>query len=466
MLDSESLNALAERLSPGAVLTDPDLLESYRQDWSFDPESGTPAVVVRAADTADVQEVLRFAVDHGVPVVPRGAGTSVVGGSTAIDGAITLSLERMTTISVDRESRTAVVEPGAATADVKGAAADVGLFYPPDPSSLEICSIGGNVATNAGGPCCAKYGVTSDYVLGLTVVLADGSAVELGGTRVKDSPGLALTKLFVGSEGTLGVITSVTLRLVPRPASPHTLVAYFPHMSDAAAAAQDIAAALSPSQLEIMDSAAIGLAEDFLRMDLDRTAGALLIARSDAGLGAPGEIDTMQKACKSHGAADVFATDDEFEGEVFDRPRHAIYEALEQVGALISDDVAVPLRHLGELTDGLAAIAERHGTTIVSCTHAADELTHPVLGYPHGDDAAAVAAAAARSEIHELVVALGGTVPTEYGIGRHKRAALAAALSPELLALNRRIKHAVDPTGILNPKVLVSALGETGGRAG
>lgn len=209
MLDSESLNALAERLSPGAVLTDPDLLESYRQDWSFDPESGTPAVVVRAADTADVQEVLRFAVYHGVPVVPRGAGTSVVGGSTAIDGAITLSLERMTTISVDRESRTAVVEPGAATADVKEAAADAGLFYPPDPSSFEICSIGGNVATNAGGPCCAKYGVTSDYVLGLTVVLADGSAVELGGTRVKDSPGLALTKLFVGSEGTLGVITSV-----------------------------------------------------------------------------------------------------------------------------------------------------------------------------------------------------------------------------------------------------------------
>ncbi|MFC9518051.1 FAD-binding oxidoreductase [Nocardiaceae bacterium NPDC056970] len=464
MLDSESLNSLAQRLSSGAVLTDPDLLESYRQDWSFDPEAGTPAMVVRAADTADVQEVLRFAVDHGVPVVPRGAGTSVVGGSTAVDGAITLSLERMTAITVDRESRTAVVQPGAATADVKAAAAEAGLFYPPDPSSFEICSIGGNVATNAGGPCCAKYGVTGDYVLGMTVVLADGSAVELGGTRVKDSPGLALTKLFVGSEGTLGVITSVTLRLVPRPASPHTLVAYFPHVSDAAAAARDIVATLRPSQLEIMDGAAVGLAEDFLRMDLDRTAGALLIARSDAGLGARGEIDAMQKACESSSATDVFSTDDAFEGELFDRPRHAIYEALEKVGALISDDVAVPLRRLAELTDGLAAIAQRRGTTIVSCTHAADELTHPVLGYPLGDDAAAAAAAAASSEIHELVRRLGGTVPAEYGIGRQKRTALAAALSPDLLALNRRIKNAVDPTGILNPEVLIPPLDEPDSR--
>ncbi|WP_430334366.1 FAD-binding oxidoreductase [Rhodococcus sp. ACT016] len=466
MLDSETLNSLAQRLSPGAVLTDPDLLESYRQDWSFDPDAGTPAAVVRAADTADVQEVLRFAVENGVPVVPRGAGTSVVGGSTAIDGAITLSLERMSAITVDRASRTAVVGPGAVTVDVKSAAAAAGLFYPPDPSSFEICSIGGNVATNAGGPCCTKYGVTSDYVLGMTVVLADGSAVELGGTRVKDSPGLALAKLFVGSEGTLGVITSITLRLVPQPAAPHTLVAYFPHMSDAAAASQDITAALRPSQLEIMDNAAVNVAEDFLRMDLDRTAGALLIARSDAGAAAESELSAMQRMCESRGATAVFATDDRFEGELFDRPRHAIYEALEKVGALISDDVAVPVQRLSELTDGLAAIAERHRTTIVSCTHAADELTHPVLSYPHGDESAATAAAAARGEIHELVAALGGTVPTEYGVGRRKRAVLAAGLSPELLALNRRIKQAVDPTNILNPKVLISSLDEPPQRVG
>lgn len=455
MLGIEALNTLAQRLSPGALLTDPDLLESYRQDWSFDPDSGTPAAVVRAASRADVQEVLRFANEHGVPVVPRGAGTSVVGGSTAVDGAITLSLEKMTAIAVDRASRTVVVEPGALTIDIKAAAEAAGLFYPPDPSSYEICSIGGNVATNAGGPCCGKYGTTGDYVLGMTVVLADGSAVELGGTRVKDSPGLALTKLFVGSEGTLGVTTSITLRLVPQPSSPHTLVAYFARMREAAAASQAIAAALRPSQLEIMDNAAVNVAEDFLRMDLDRTAGALLIACSDANAAAESEIAMMESICEDHSATAVFATDDRFEGELFDRPRHAIYEALEKVGVVISEDVAVPLQLLSELTDGLATIAERHRTTIVSCTHAADELTHPVLSYPHDDESAAVAAAAARTDIHELVAALGGTVPTEYGIGRRKRVALAASLAPELLALNRRIKQAVDPTNILNPNVLI-----------
>ncbi|QBJ96734.1 FAD-binding oxidoreductase [Rhodococcus sp. ABRD24] len=451
----ENLNVLAHRLSPGSLLTDPDLLESYRQDWSFDPDSGTPAAVVRAADRAEVEEVLRFANEYGIPVVPRGSGTSVVGGSTAIDGAITLSLERMTAINVDPASRTAVVEPGALTVDVKLAAAAAGLFYPPDPSSYEICSIGGNVATNAGGPCCAKYGVTSDYVLGMTVVLADGSAVELGGARVKDSPGLALAKLFVGSEGTLGVITSITLRLVPHPSPAHTLVAYFPHMREAAAASHDIAVALRPSQLEIMDNAAVNVAEDFLRMDLDRTAGALLIACSDAGAAAESEVARMEKICEKLNSTAVFKTDDRFEGELFDRPRHAIYEALEKAGVVISDDVAVPNRHLSALTEGLAAIAERNRTTIVSCTHAADELTHPVLSYPHGNESAAVAAAVARREVHELVAALGGTISTEYGIGRQKRAALAASVAPELLSLHRRIKQAIDPSNILNPDVLI-----------
>lgn len=187
MVNVDALNTLAQRLSPGAMITDPDLLKSYRQDWSFDPAAGTPIAVVRASTTADVQETLRFANSHNVPVIPRGAGTSVVGGSTAVDGAITLSLERMKSIRVDVSSRTAIVEPGAITNAVKAAAAREGLHYPPDPSSYEICSIGGNAATNAGGPCCIKYGVTSDYTLGMTVVLPDGSVAELGGKRTKDT---------------------------------------------------------------------------------------------------------------------------------------------------------------------------------------------------------------------------------------------------------------------------------------
>lgn len=276
MVIIDDLNMLAQQLSPGAIITDPDLLQSYRQDWSFDPAAGTPVAVVRASTVSDVQETLRFASIRGIPVVPRGAGTSVVGGSTAIDGAITLSLERMRSIRIDASSRTAVVEPGALTNDVKLAAANEGLHYPPDPSSYEICSIGGNVATNAGGPCCIKYGVTSDYVLGMTVVLSDGSVAELGGNRIKDTPGLALTKLFVGSEGTLGVITELTLRLIPRPPTPHTLAAFFPHMSGAVVAARDITNSMRPSELEILDNAAVKVAEEFLGMELDTEAGALL----------------------------------------------------------------------------------------------------------------------------------------------------------------------------------------------
>ncbi|WP_433605529.1 FAD-binding oxidoreductase [Prescottella agglutinans] len=455
MVNVDDLNMLAQRLSPGAMITDPDLLASYRQDWSFDPGAGMPAAVVRASTASDVQKVLRFANAQRVPVIPRGAGTSVVGGSTAVDGAITLSLERMRSIRIDASSRTAIVQPGAVTNDVKAAAAREGLHYPPDPSSSEMCSIGGNAATNAGGPCCVKYGVTSDYILGMTVVLPDGSIADLGGNRIKDTPGLALTKLFVGSEGTLGVITELTLRLIPQPPTPHTLAAFFPLMSDAVAAARAITDLTRPSELEILDGAAIKVAEEFLDMDLDTDAGALLVGRSDAGSGAEAEMDLMRVHCEKYGATDVFITDDPGEGELFIRPRYAVYEAFEQKGVVIGDDVAVPIDRLPALTDGLADIARRHDTTIVSYTHAADELTHPVLCYPSGDDDAAESASAARREIYELVGTLGGTVTTEYGVGQHKRDTLSHALDPVVVELNRTIKNALDPNQILNPRVLI-----------
>ncbi len=447
--------ALTALLPAGSVITDPAILESYRQDWSFDPNAGTPAAVVRPSDTAQVQAVLQFAAEHELAVVTRGAGTSVVGGSTAADNAITLSMERMTDVRVDAAARIAVVQAGAVTATVKSAAAAEGLFYPPDPSSFEMCSIGGNVATNAGGPCAAKYGITGDYVLAMTVVLADGSVVSLGGPRTKDSPGLPLMRLFIGSEGTLGVITEITLRLVPEPGPPHTLVAFFGTMGDAAAAVQQIASSIRPSQLELMDTAAINIAEDYLRMELDRGAGAMLIARSDAGAAAEHEIEVMEKVSRAYGATDVFSTGDKKEGDMFDRPREVLYEALEQFGVVIGDDVAVPLHRLAELTDGMAEISERYKTTIISYTHAADELTHPVIGFPAGDGEAAERAFAAQGEIQHLVATLGGTVPTEYGIGRAKRETLTGSLSSDLIALNRRVKEMLDPAGMLNPNVLI-----------
>src|SRR6478752_1684609 len=218
-----AMDELRDALPDGVVVTDPAAVEKYRHDWSRDPSAGTPVAVVRAEDAGQVQTAVRWAAAHRIPVVPRGAGSGLSGGSSAVDGGIVLSLERMTSVEIDPTCQVAEVEPGAFNKDVKAAAAKEGLWYPPDPSSYEICSIGGNVATNAGGLCCVKYGVTTDYVLGLDVVLADGTLVRLGGQRIKDAAGLSLVKLFVGSEGTLGIVTRAILRLVPAQAPPATL---------------------------------------------------------------------------------------------------------------------------------------------------------------------------------------------------------------------------------------------------
>lgn len=265
------LDDLIARLPDGAVLTDADLLEGYRQDWAREPDAGVPLAVVRATSTDDVAATLRFAHEHKIAVVPRGAGSGLSGGATAVEGGIVLSTERMRAIAIDPVTRTAVVQPGLLNAEVKRAVAEEGLWYPPDPSSFEICSIGGNAATNAGGLCCVKYGVTTDYVLGMEVVLADGTVVRLGGPRLKDSAGLSLTKLFVGSEGTLGVITELTLRLLPAQPPQSTVVASFATLTAATDAILGITGKLRPSMLEFMDAVAINAVEDEMRMGLTAT---------------------------------------------------------------------------------------------------------------------------------------------------------------------------------------------------
>ena len=270
-MSAELLAGLIDELPDGTVVTDPDILASYRQDRAFDPNAGTPLAVLRPLCTADVQATLRWATANKIAVVPRGMGTGLSGGATALTGAIILTTEKMRDITVDPITRTAVAQPGLLNAEVKAAVAEHGLWYPPDPSSFEICSIGGNIATNAGGLCCVKYGVTTDYVLGLEVVLADGTAVRLGGPRLKDVAGLTLTKLFVGSEGTLGVITEVTLRLLPPQQVASTVVATFDSVEAAAQSVVTITGKMRPSMLEFMDSTSINAVEDKLRMGLDRT---------------------------------------------------------------------------------------------------------------------------------------------------------------------------------------------------
>ncbi|WP_029115987.1 FAD-binding oxidoreductase [Mycobacterium sp. URHB0044] len=447
-----ALEELIAELPEGTVVTDPDIVASYRQDRAADPNAGTAMAVVRPRRTEEVQAVLRWASAHRVPVVPRGAGTGLSGGATALDGGIVLSTERMRDIVVDPVTRTAVTQPGLFNAEVKKAVAEYGLWYPPDPSSFEICSIGGNIATNAGGLCCVKYGVTTDYVLGLQVVLADGTAVRLGGPRLKDVAGLSLTKLFVGSEGTLGVITEVTLRLLPPQHRGCTVVASFDSVASAADAVVTITGKIRPSMLEFMDAVAINAVEDKLKMGLDRNAAAMMVAASD-DRGAAGVEDTeyMARVFTEHGATEVYSTDDPDEGEAFVAARRFAIPAVEAKGSLLLEDVGVPLPSLADLVSGVEKIAEQHGLMISVIAHAGDGNTHPLIVYDPTNHDETERAQTAFGQIMDLAVGLGGTITGEHGVGRLKRPWLAGYLGPEAMELNHRIKKALDPDNILNP---------------
>ena len=447
-----TLPDLIAELPDGVVVTDPDILASYRHDRAMDPAAGTPLAVVRPTKTEEVQAVLRWASAHRIPVVPRGAGSGLSGGATAVDGGIVLSTEKMREITVDPVTRTAVVQPGLLNAEVKKAVAEHGLWYPPDPSSYEICSIGGNVATNAGGLCCVKYGVTTDYVLGLEVVLADGTAVRLGGPRLKDVAGLSLTKLFVGSEGTLGVVTEATLRLLPPQRTTATVVATFDSVQAAASSVVAITGRIRPSMLEFMDAVAINAVEDKLRMGLDRNAAAMMIAASDdRGEAGAEDAEFMAAVFTEAGATECFSTADPVEGEAFVAARRYAIPAVEAKGSLLLEDVGVPLPALADLVAGVAKIAAEADLTISVIAHAGDGNTHPLIVYDAGDAAMTARAERAFGDIMDLAVGLGGTITGEHGVGRLKKPWLAGQLGPEAMELNRRIKAALDPDGILNP---------------
>ena len=450
------LKPLIGNLPDGSVVVDPDKMANYRWDRANDPDAGIPLVVVRATSTEDVQVAVRFAAEHGIAVVPRGAGSGLSGGSSAIDDCMVVSLERMREISVDPVTRTVVTQPGAFNAEVKAAAAEHGLWYPPDPSSFEFCSIGGNIATNAGGLCCVKYGVTTDYVLGLTVVLADGTAVQLGGPRLTDVAGLSLTKLFVGSEGTLGIVTEIVLRLVPAQRAPSTLVASFASLDHATQTVLDITRRMRPSMLEFMDKVSINAVEDLTRMGLDRTAEGMLIIQSDEPEAyAAAEILEITTMCEANGATEVFSTDDVETGEAFVVARRMAIPAVEQKGSLLLEDVGVPLPALGALCRGMKAISEGKGVTIAVIAHAGDGNAHPLIVFDASDANEAARAQVAYGEVMDLAISLGGTITGEHGVGRLKKGWLPDYLGPDVLALNHRIKNALDPQGILNPGAML-----------
>ncbi|PRX96547.1 FAD-binding oxidoreductase [Allonocardiopsis opalescens] len=456
---------LASSIGAAAVLADPAAMEPYRRDRALDPAAGMPLAVVLPRSTADVQAIMRWASARGVPVTPRGAGTGLSGGATAVEGGIVLSTERMRAIRVDEATRMAVVQPGLLNSEVKAAAAERGLWYPPDPASFDICTIGGNAATNAGGLCCVKYGVTTDYVLGAEVVLADGRAVRVGGPRLKDVAGLSMLKLFVGSEGTLGVITELTLRLLPAPPLARTVVGWFDSTEKAAAAGLEIASRVRPSMLEYMDRTSIGAVEDVLGMGLHRHAAALVVARSDDRHPDGAEVAAMLSAFTEHGAFDAFEAAGPEEGERFAHARRIAIPAVEKLGPLLLEDVGVPLPRLPELVEGVEEIARKRDVVIAFIAHAGDGNTHPLIVYRPEDAELTERAYLAYGEIMDLAIRLGGTITGEHGVGRLKRPWLADQIGEDLLEVSHRVKRALDPDGILNPGTIFAmpagaALGE------
>ena len=438
-----------------SVVTDPDVTEGYRHDRALWAPAGTPLALVRPRATDEVQALARWATQHRVALVPRGAGSGVSGGASAIDGCVVVSFERMNRIlDIDEAAMLAVVQPGALNAELKAAAQAVGLWYPPDPSSYEISSLGGNVATNAGGLCCVKYGVTGDYVLGLEAVLANGELVRAGGRCRKDVAGYDLTRLLVGSEGTLALITEITLRLRRRPAPPSTLIAMFDSLEASGHAVAAMVRSVNASLLEVMDRACVRAVDQFANLGLDTDAAALLIAQSDAPGGA--ELTLMREACEAAGATLVHTTSDVDEGRQLLAARRLALPAIERLGAVLLDDVAVPLPRLPEMFRRIEATAAQTSTFVATVAHAGDGNIHPLIVFdPKDADAEARARTTFESLMNEAL-ALGGTITGEHGVGSLKRGALVRQLGPVSLELQRRIKTAFDPDWILNPGKVLS----------
>ena len=444
---------LRDGLGPGAVVTDPDVVDGHRRDHTGLLSAGRPVCAVLPATTAEVQHVIRTAVLHDVPVVTRGAGSGLAGAANALDGAVTLLTTRMDRIlDVDTDDLLARVQPGVLNGDLSRAVAERGLWYPPDPASADFSTIGGNVATNAGGLCCVKYGVTRDYVLGLEVVLADGRAVRLGRRTVKGVAGYDLVGLFVGSEGTLGVVTEVTVRLRPAPEPGGTLVATFGSLAAAGDAVAAITRTTTPSLLEILDRATLRAVERHRPMGLETDQAALLLVRCDGDAATTdGDLDRVRAACEAAGATYAAATTDPDEAEALLTARRLALPALEALGQVLLDDVVVPRSRLTELIGRVERIAEDHAVTIGTFGHAGDGNLHPTLVVaPESEPRVR----AAFDAIVTAALDLGGTVTGEHGVGRLKRDHLRDEVGDDVLELQQRIRSALDPDGRLNPGAL------------
>jgi glycolate oxidase len=459
------LARLAGIVGADHVLSDADTVEPYRRDMQPLGEAGMPLAVVRPRTTAEVAAVVRACAEAGVGVVPRGAGSGMTGAANAVDGAVTVLMTRMNDISIDGEKQLAVVQPGAITLQLKERAADEGLFYAPDPTSADWCTIGGNLANGSAGPCGAKYGVTGDAVRGLTVVLASGEILHTGRSTLKGVAGYDLNRLFVGAEGTLGIITGAVLALSRKPLSLASCIATFDDVHAAVQAVTDFAlTGHRLSLLEIMDERCISSTQKYLGSELNEggpSPSAVLIGQSDDR--SPEALAAFEKACEGAGATLTYATDDRAEGAMLLEYWSSLEAALEVEGQWILHEVTVPRKEVGRLIERIGEAASRRGIYVGVHGHAADGTVHPMIVMDPEKEDQLQAASAVYEDILDIARDLGGPVTGEHGIGRMKCNRLAAALDATGLAVHRAIKLALDPHGLMNPGCMGLAIEENKG---
>ncbi|MCX5381567.1 FAD-binding oxidoreductase [Streptomyces sp. NBC_00091] len=459
------LSRLRSALPPEALLTDPAELAAHSRDSAPFSECGTPAVVAVPRTAEQVEHIMRTAYELGVPVVPQGARTGLAGAANAIDGCVVLSTAAMDEIlSIDPANRLVRCQPGVTTRRLAQAVAEHGLTYPPDPASWERCTIGGNIATGAGGICCVKYGVTADYVLGLDLVLPDGRRMRTGRDTAKGVAGYDLTRLIVGSEGTLAVVVGATLALRPARPPALSLLAQFPSLTAAGDAVAAITAAgHTPSALELLDRATTEAIVELGHPLLRPGSAATLIVESDSADPAP-DLAAMAVLCRKAGAHEVATSATSKEAYEIIEARRLVSPAIGRYmasrgGGLTAfiEDVAVPRTALPELIGQIEVIAERYGLKIFTLGHAGDGNLHPTVVFDESDADEFRRAQEAYDAIMAAGLELGGTTTGEHGIGTLKREWLERELGPVSLELQRGLKRLFDPKNLLNPGKVVTA---------
>ena len=465
-LDPAALDGLAARLSDGALTTDPDVIDAHSSDEAlFCPREGAIALV-RATSAEDVQEVMAFASAHRVPVVPQGARSGISGGANASPGAILLNVSKMNdVVAVNEAERLVTVQPGIINQDLKDHLSPFGLSYPPDPGSVALSSIGGNIATNAGGLCCVKYGVTRDYVRSLTVVLADGTITTLGPQTAKGVAGLDMRHLFIGSEGTLGIVVEATLRLVPALPEPFTAIATFPdERSGLQTVADFMAGGGVPSLFEFLDGASLRMLNDYGDFGLDDDAGSMLIMQVDDNpTDAEAAMATFTAVAERCGALDVAYSDDPSDSAALITARRMIQPAYEKFagahgGGQLLDDVCLPRTAVPEFCDRLTELRSSSGLEIALVAHAGDGNMHPSIFFDSSDKGETAKAEEVFAEIMRIGIDLGGTITGEHGVGFLKRAWLPNELDEGSRRIQLAVKNALDPLGILNPGKMLAEI--------